>query len=659
MIIELFGQSGSGKSTFGKLLAKEIGAVYVNPKPLTNYNGVISFALHSPIKCTILIIRTVWEGKSSWKLFRHKLHLLFRFLDNTEEARHLSKNNTVILDEGLAQYAISLFEGVVSEKNARRYVKQFVTSDTIVVLNADKKLREKRMKGRGRIPRYHTTIDREGWEESVEENSKTIKQALLQFHNVQEYTSTTESVSDIVVTFSKEINVKKTKTIFITFSRGSLVRNFFHTGVITKLLESGIRVVALTPHYTKEIFGEYEHPNLFFEELEAPRGVRGKKLIAEFFKGAIFNKDVYLRFKYRFAGTRPLRLLVVPRVLFFAILRFIPGFKPFIRFIDYKVNPQKEHDYLFGKYKPDLVFATTARTGSDVGVLKSAKRFGIKTIDMPKSWDNLSRMLFDVKTDHMIVWNSFMKEQALSLQGYKKEEVSITGAPQFDYYTDQNNLLSREAFCKEFGFDPKKKIILYGSAGKRCSNETIYIEHIQELIREGVLPYVQILIRPHLGYVGDADKFKSVEPYRGVVVDRTDKQSVHFKDHWDTSKNHLHHLFNSLSHADVCINISSTLAIDATLCNTPVINIAFDIDPKTPLEESPRRLYQTNYMSEVMSFGVTWLVKTTSEFNEAITGILEKEKGQKVHPEKFIERLAYRRDGKAAERIAAVLIKLI
>lgn len=450
------------------------------------------------------------------------------------------------------------------------------------------------------------------------------------------------------------------KTIFITISRGSLIRNFFHTGVVSRILDKGVKVVALLPEdVDKESLKDYTSKNLIIEPLLSPRGMRFKRFILECFKGAVFNKTVHIRYRYRFAGENPSKLLYLPRMMFMAPLRFIPGFKKFIRWVEFKINSQPEHDYLFEKYKPDLVFATTAQTSSDVGVLKSAKRFGVPAVQMAKSWDNLSKMLFDVKTDYMIVWNEFMKKQALFLQDYKDSEIIVTGAPQFDYYAQKENLWSREHFCEIFSLDPDKKIILYGSTGGHCAYEADYIQLIKNYIDKGFLTNVQIFIRPHVGYVGDEDKFLKVEKCDDVFVDRSARRNENFKDKWDISRDHLKVLFNSLYYADVCINMASTLTIDATLCDTSVINISFDTDGPVPYSMSPRRFYKTDYISEVTGFGITWLVESEEDFKNALIDILEKGEKKDERKEDFIKYFAYKKDGKAAERIAYSLINIM
>ncbi len=448
-------------------------------------------------------------------------------------------------------------------------------------------------------------------------------------------------------------------TIFISITRGSLIRNFFHSGVVSKVLDQGCKVVCLTPNYKDtEFFEAYQHPDLHLEPLISPKNYKLERVIKEFLKGCIFNQTVHVRYKYRFSGQQPRKILYLPRILFLAPLKYVPGFKKLIRWFDFKLNPQPEHDYLFEKYKPSLVFATTAHTESDIAVLKSARRFKVTTVDMPKSWDNLSKILFHQKTDYMIVWSPFMQGQAVQYKGYKQEEVLVTGVPQFDYYTNKEKLISREEFCQKFGLDSKKQIILYGSTGGNCFHESEYIELIKKYIDEKKLKEVQILIRPHLGYLGDTKKFVDLEKYKGFVVDRSDKQSEKFKDHWDASIAHLDHLFNSLHHADLCINIASTLSLDAVVCDTPVINVNFDVNPDIDPNYSTKRLYTTDYINEVTSIGGTWAANTEPEFLQALKEILEQGEKREDRRQKLIEYFVYKHDGQSAQRLADHLVRL-
>ena len=453
------------------------------------------------------------------------------------------------------------------------------------------------------------------------------------------------------------------KTIFITIIRGSLIRNIFHTGIIRSLLLRGIRVVVITPHAADtELFKEHAHPDLIFEPLFA-RGKRFHRILEEAYKGAVFNETVHFMYRYRFAGDKipsvlSLTLFYALRMFFLVPLRFIPGAKRLIRCVDFILNPEHQHDYLFYKYKPDIVFNTASR--GDYGVLKSAKRLGVPTVDMPKSWDNLSKVLFNVKADRMIVWSPFMKEQAVRLQGYKPGEVIVTGVPQFDFYARKDGLVSREAFCEKFGFDPKKKIILFSSSGGDLCDEAYYVELIKKFTDEGKLPAMNVLVRPHLGYKDDASRFARLAGLLGFVIDTTDKQqSDKFKDNWDTRIEHVHHLVNSLHHADVMVNIASTMTLDATACGTPVINVKFDTQKGISRHFSTTRLYRTDYASAVTGAGGTWVAESKEGYLSALLDILEKGEKKETERERMADYFLYKNDGKSAERIVSSLINIV
>ena len=447
------------------------------------------------------------------------------------------------------------------------------------------------------------------------------------------------------------------KTIFITVSRGGIIRNIFRTGIISNLLNSGVRVVVLTPYYKDlELFKDFQHENLYLEQLHWDQKERMSALFTELCKGAVFNSTVYARYKYSIGTHRePNKLFFPLRMIFFAPLRYIPGARSLIRFFHSFLNPLSVHDYLFEKYKPDLVFNTTA--GSEFGVFKGAKRYGVPTVDMPKTWDNVSQILFSTKADFLIVWNEFMREKVIELQGYSPDEIIVTGVPQFDFYARTEGLLSREEFCRRHGLDPKKKIVLYGSAGAELFDESQYVSLIKKFMEEEKLAEANILVRPHLGYKGDVDRFLVFEGRDGIVVDKTDKQNHTLRDHFDTSTNHVHNLYNSLYYADVCVNVASTLSLDAIACGTEVINFNFDIDPDINPRASVKRLFISDYVRELMATGGTHFARSKVEFLNILKDVLERRKQKNTQD--AINRFIYKTDGKSAERITKALIKIL
>ena len=451
------------------------------------------------------------------------------------------------------------------------------------------------------------------------------------------------------------------KTIFITISRGSLIRNFFRTNIVQDLLLAGHKVVVLTPYFdNKELFKEFEHENLFFEPLHRPTSLKFQKILSEYFEGVVFNRTVHFLYTRRLSGSFiPRKSLYIPRMLFVVPFTYVPGFKRFLRYIDIKINPQKEHDYLFEKYQPDLVFTTSATSLPDVGVQKSAKRLGVMSVCMPKSWDNLNKELIRTKSDHIIVWNKYMKEEALKYQDYKEHEVTIIGVPQFDYYRRTDVLLSREKYCETLGLDPQKKILLYASTGGNCCDESVYVELIRKTMEEGRLKNVQVVMRPHLGYIGDEKQFLSCAESENFVLDRSDKQDANLSDHWDPSEHHLRHLTNSLHHADVVINIASTITLDAIACGSPVINIKFDVHNNLGPHDTALRLFKSEYIRAIERSKGSWIVKSSEEFIEVLNDISAGSKKETAQIKEFERYFLHKLDGKSSKRLSDTLLRIM
>lgn len=449
------------------------------------------------------------------------------------------------------------------------------------------------------------------------------------------------------------------KTVFITISRGSLIRNFFNSGVVSQLLDSGMRVVVLTPNYRdSSLFGAYAHEHLAIEPLLQSSQSFVRRVLQELMRAVVYNDTVKARFTYRIASeTDPSPWLYIPRTHLLSQLRFLPFGKPLLRFLSLKLDPQREHDYLFKRYRPQLVFSTTPHDDADASVLKGAKRFKVRTVGMPKSWDNLSKILFSVKTDQMMVWGIYSKRIARTLQGYADEEVIVTGAPQFDYYANPEHKIARDEFCVAHRLDPRKPYLLYGSSGADMCDESAFVQLLQEYLDANGGDRLQVLIRPHIGYRGDADQFVRFERDGRFLLDRTERQDPRLRDNWDSSMYHLSNLFNSLAHASVCINVASTLTIDAALCGTPVINVRFD--PDTTVDKKRRsvlRLFETGYIKDALSIGATWVVCSKEELYAALDEILHDPLAKQAQRARLVEEFAYKTDGKSAARVAAPLI---
>ncbi len=420
------------------------------------------------------------------------------------------------------------------------------------------------------------------------------------------------------------------KTIFLTVSRGMITRNFLLNDFY-RILREKFHIVILTPAAHDPTFLQaFSHPNVEFVQLdEYPWGF-GERAIVTLEKYLLLSDSVLLFLRLGIPN-------IVPRSRFYwlkyavAIVVFKPlskirGLKTMIRFLDDRLTQQKfvrELRQFIREKSPSFILSLNVTSDSEAALAKAARREHVPVWSMPKSWDNLSNSCFRIKTEKLLLWNEFMKEQALRLQGYAEREVEIVGIPQFDMYLDPSRLQTREAFCASVGLDPNKKIILFATEGKGVPGDPAIAQILTDFLRDNryVSP-AQLFIRPHFAYKGEIDRFTRFIGVPGVFVDTFFHPSPSFKDSWDYSEEFTNRFINTLYHSDVVINTISTLSLDVSIFDKPIVSIGFDGPVPLPYDTSVLRWYGSDHGKELMSTGGLRMVRDADELLAAVNAYL-------------------------------------
>ena len=238
----------------------------------------------------------------------------------------------------------------------------------------------------------------------------------------------------------------------------------------------------------------------------------------------------------------------------------------------------QEHEYyasLFETYNPSLCISAAMHVEIEAPPMIIAKQSGIHTVCGISSWDNLtSKGALFTQYDTFVVWSKQMAEE---LSRYYPEShsaaVHITGPAHFSWYFQDKYQQSREEFCQELGFDPKRPIILYGVATPHLApNEHLVVRKLAESLATWPTQ-PQLIIRLH-PTAGGGPRYLEY-PYPGQVQLQVPKRGEQlFFPKQDDNKRQI----NTIRHADVVINLASTLTLDAAVCDRPVINIAYDLN---------------------------------------------------------------------------------
>ncbi|MDP7368593.1 MAG: CDP-glycerol glycerophosphotransferase family protein [Candidatus Pacebacteria bacterium] len=455
------------------------------------------------------------------------------------------------------------------------------------------------------------------------------------------------------------------KTIIITIIRGMTARNLLRNAFF-EILREKFNLIILTPAANDERFvKEFGHPNVKFAYFKERGHSPADKIFVGLNKYLVYNKYIGLKLKYGIRGLSKPEDLSIFRYWLYTIifkpLSKIRILRDFVKWLDYlfvQRKEVKEFKELIKKENPVLVISTSIMSDIETAVIKAAKKMKVKVIGMPKSWDNPSRAGFRAKADILVVWSDFMAEQSERFQNYKRKDIKVIGIPQFDYYTDKSRIWSKEKFCNEFGLDVNKKIILFTSEGKVIPEDKEIASIIYDFIKNNELVNdCQLLIRPHFAYKDEEKKFTHLLGKSNVSIDLSNNPSSCFRDHADYSWNHMERFLNSLYHADVVVNVASTIALDGISIDRPIIHFAYDVYENMAKTHSLKLCYASDYNLEIVKTGATKLAKSREEFRNLINRYLEHPEFESKQRQELRDKFCYKIDGNSGKRFADIVIE--
>jgi hypothetical protein len=452
------------------------------------------------------------------------------------------------------------------------------------------------------------------------------------------------------------------KTIFITIFDGAIAMNILRTDAFKTLKkQNDLRIILLIPYfrqvdYYKKLFEDL--PKVVVEGIKRPRPKGLKYAFLRLFKHAFATETIKMGQVTALLRDKNLIKFTVFRIVnFFAANSFV---RIILRKIDSTFFPGIKYQYLFDKYKPDILFAANILALEDTELIRCAKRNGTKTIGMVKSWDNLTSkgVIRNIETDKLIVQNEIVRQEAVKLQDFPPEKIYISGVPQWDIYFDKSIISSREEFFKKIGADPKKKLLFFCSPGDEFGpHDGENLEILDQAITEGKINYpTQILVRPHPKYAGLDEKAKNCP---NAILDRPGKYATKHLATWDFQKDDILHLANSLYHCDLIINTASTTTIEACIYDKPVINIAFDGYQKKNYYQSVKRYYSFNHYQNIVKARGTKVVKNPDEFISAVNAYLSNPRLDEKGRKRIAKEQCYKLDGGAGTRIAQLILDFI
>lgn len=308
-----------------------------------------------------------------------------------------------------------------------------------------------------------------------------------------------------------------------------------------------------------------------------------------------------------------------------------------------KLSEVQQYRQLFANERPSVLFCTHQRSLEVVPAVLAAKSLGIPTSTFIFSWDNLtSKGRFAAQFDHYFVWSELMKTELLKYYPeVQVDHIHIVGTPQFDPYGNESLLWTREEFCRRLDFDPTRPVICYSGGDPGTTPEDqLHVKALLDLIRSGkIVGNPQVMLRP--SPVDTSGRYDSVcEAYpemRYCMPAWTTLESGNWSTIVATDED-IEFLANLTHHADLNVNLASTMTMDFAIHDKPVVNVAFDIaDP--PLFGVPylEYYYQFEHYRPVVELGAARIAESPDALADHVNAYLEDPSLDREARRKFVE----------------------
>jgi hypothetical protein len=308
--------------------------------------------------------------------------------------------------------------------------------------------------------------------------------------------------------------------------------------------------------------------------------------------------------------------------------------------------------------RPDVIVTTGPFQFEQPAVIAAAKNIGIPTLALIPSWDNLStknRMVF--KYDGYLVWSEQTKHELHHFYPQSRHvPVYVMGAPQFDTFFQPQFFQSREAFCASQGLKPNLPIILYAVGSPNFLQEHHGAVYLAEKVVRGELGEVQMIVRPHPIHDNGQMRrlFDRFAP--DVILQQTSEAGTPLNARSQDNEG-ITQWVNTIRHADVVVNLSSTVTVDAAILDRPIVNLDYDPEPGRPNQALVKDVnHLWTHFKPIAESGGVWLVMNSEELVEAVKTYL-------VHPELHRERRRWIAeyvcgflDGRCGERMAEAIL---
>ena len=449
------------------------------------------------------------------------------------------------------------------------------------------------------------------------------------------------------------------------------VRNVVYGGVLDRLAAAGADVHLIMRHGAPPVghpaAARFASAGQIHELIEStPRPIRGKALLDAVIRSG-FNRrydiasyPIYRRWFERdwtpaqraraagieMLGTVAKRKPVLDRLRRLAEQRYRAA---------HDLTPVREQ---LAHMAPTMIWSTFCVTPLETPYYLAARDLGIPIVTSILSFDNLTSRSVIPPYDHYFVWHEGMRTQLLRLYPETpRDHVTVTGTPQFDFYRDPAYRRTRAETLAALGVPADARYVLYAASFVGLApDEPELVRRIAELMqRVPALRALWLVVRIHP--LETRERWRPVTDVFPNVVVQTAWATPPDRDGWTLSTPaDQARLVSALEHAEMCVNVASTMTLDAALLDRPVIGIDFSAE-----RDAPRGIMYEEYGVEhyrpLVERGGLRVAKSWTDLASLMEGAVNDPGRDRLQRAQMVEYECGRADGCAADRLTAALLR--
>ena len=310
------------------------------------------------------------------------------------------------------------------------------------------------------------------------------------------------------------------------------------------------------------------------------------------------------------------------------------------------------------RMEPTMVWSTFCVAPFEYPYYLAARDLGIPVVTSILSFDNLTSRSVIPPYDHYFVWHEGMRAQLMRLYPETpRDHVTVTGTPQFDFHRDPAYRRTRAETLAALGVPADARYVLYAASfAGLAPDEPELVRRIAELMqRVPALRALWLVVRIHP--LETRERWRPVTDIFPNVVVQTAWATPPDRDGWTLSTPaDQARLVSALEHAEMCVNVASTMTLDAALLDRPVIGIDFSAE-----RDAPRGIMYEEYGVEhyrpLVERGGLRVAKSWTNLSSLMETAVSDPGRDRLQRAQMVEYECGRADGCAADRLTAALLR--